>query len=210
MAIILVVAAFVDGFVVVGSNFRWVALAWLPGPVPRSASDLCRDLPSHRGRALSCRCGDLCAVSTIVGNIAILIWGGGYSGLPGGIAGAVRFSGSVNWSSISRWGRPARSRQCRRWWMLEIHRFGREVAVGSRRRRSLRLISGISIERVRVATFCAGNAMAGVAGVLVSTRLRHHRPPTRITLHHQGIRGDHRRRDGQLSRPPFSHSCCWA
>ena len=107
------------------------------------------------------------ALSTIVVNIAILIWGGGYSGLPGVLGGAVRLFG-VN-VSISR----LVSFACALgislavWWILEYTRFGRAVRSVSLAP-ELAVISGISVERVRVATFALGTAMAGLAGVLVA------------------------------------------
>lgn len=107
------------------------------------------------------------ALSTILVNIAMLIWGGGYSGLPGVLGGAVRLFG-VN-VSISR----LVSFACALcvsvgvWWMLEYTRFGRAVRSVSQAP-ELAVISGISIERVRIATFALGTAMAGFAGVLVA------------------------------------------
>ena len=107
------------------------------------------------------------ALSTIMVNVAILIWGGGYSGLPGVLGGAVRLFG-VN-VSISR----LVSFACALcvslgvWWILEYTRFGRAVRSVSQAP-ELAVISGISIERVRIATFALGTAMAGLAGVLVA------------------------------------------
>jgi branched-chain amino acid transport system permease protein len=107
------------------------------------------------------------ALSTIIVNIAILVWGGGYSGLPGVLGGSVRFLG-VN-VSVSR----LVSFACALgvsfavWWMLEYTRFGRAVRSVSQAP-ELATISGISIERVRVAVFALGTAMAGLAGVLVA------------------------------------------
>jgi branched-chain amino acid transport system permease protein len=53
------------------------------------------------------------------------------------------------------------------WWILQYTRFGRAVRSVSQAP-ELAVISGISIERVRVATFALGTAMAGLAGVLVA------------------------------------------
>src|ERR1700687_824146 len=67
------------------------------------------------------------ALSTILVNVAILIWGGGYSGLPGVLSGSVRLVG-IN-VSISR----LVSFACALgvslgiWWLLEFTRFGRAV-----------------------------------------------------------------------------------
>ena len=53
------------------------------------------------------------------------------------------------------------------WWLLEFTRFGRAVRSVSRAP-ELASISGIAVERVRLATFALGTAMAGLAGVLVA------------------------------------------
>src|SRR3954470_12420273 len=65
------------------------------------------------------------ALSTILVNVAILIWGGGYSGLPGVLVGAVRIFG-IN-VSISRLVScaVALAVSLAVWWMLERTRFGR-------------------------------------------------------------------------------------
>jgi branched-chain amino acid transport system permease protein len=107
------------------------------------------------------------ALSTILVNVAILIWGGGYSGLPGVLSGSVRLFG-IN-VSISR----LVSFACALgvslgiWWLLEFTRFGRAVRSVSQAS-ELASISGISVERVRLVTFALGTAMAGLAGVLVA------------------------------------------
>jgi branched-chain amino acid transport system permease protein len=107
------------------------------------------------------------ALSTILVNVAILIWGGGYSGLPGVLSGSVRLLG-IN-LSISR----LVSFACALgvslgiWWLLEFTRFGRAVRSVSQAP-ELASISGISVERVRLAAFALGTAMAGLAGVLVA------------------------------------------
>jgi branched-chain amino acid transport system permease protein len=107
------------------------------------------------------------ALSTILVNVAILIWGGGYSGLPGVLSGSVRLLG-IN-LSISR----LVSFACALgvslavWWMLEFTRFGRAVRSVSQAP-ELASISGIPIERVRLTIFALGTAMAGLAGVLVA------------------------------------------
>jgi branched-chain amino acid transport system permease protein len=53
------------------------------------------------------------------------------------------------------------------WWILESTRFGRAVRSVSQAP-ELAIISGISIERIRNATFALGSAMAGLAGVLLA------------------------------------------
>jgi branched-chain amino acid transport system permease protein len=107
------------------------------------------------------------ALSTIIVNIAILIWGGGYSGLPGVLGGAVRLFGiNVSISRLVSFA-CALAVSIAVWWILEYTRFGRAVRSVSQAP-ELAVISGISIERVRVATFALGTAMAGLAGVLVA------------------------------------------
>jgi branched-chain amino acid transport system permease protein len=107
------------------------------------------------------------ALSTILVNVAILIWGGGYSGLPGVLGGSVRLLG-VN-VSISRLVSfvCALGVSLAVWWLLEFTRFGRAVRSVSQAP-ELASISGIPIERVRLAVFALGTAMAGLAGVLVA------------------------------------------
>jgi branched-chain amino acid transport system permease protein len=94
------------------------------------------------------------ALSTILVNVAILIWGGGYSGLPGVLSGSIRVLG-IN-VSISRL-------------VSFVCAIGVSLAVRSvSAAPELASISGIAIERVRLATFALGTAMAGFAGVLVA------------------------------------------
>jgi branched-chain amino acid transport system permease protein len=107
------------------------------------------------------------ALSTIIVNVAILIWGGGYSGLPGVLGGAVRLFGiNVSISRLVSFG-CALGVSFAVWWVLEYTRFGRAVRSVSQAP-ELAVVSGISIEQVRVATFALGTAMAGLAGVLVA------------------------------------------
>src|SRR3984885_5963471 len=92
------------------------------------------------------------ALSTILVNVAILIWGGGYSGLPGVLGGSGRWLG-VNLSIprlVSFAAAIAVSLAV--WWLLEFTRFGRAVRSVSQAPK-LAVISGIAIERVRLMTF---------------------------------------------------------
>lgn len=107
------------------------------------------------------------AVSTILVNVAILVWGGGYRGLPGVLGGSVPILGVD--VSISRlvaflvsFGATLAV-----WWVLESTRFGRAVRSVAQAP-ELATVSGISIEQVRNATFALGSAMAGLAGVLLA------------------------------------------
>jgi branched-chain amino acid transport system permease protein len=107
------------------------------------------------------------ALSTILVNVAILVWGGGYSGLPGVLGGSVRVFGlNLSISRLVSFA-VAIGASLAIWWLLERTRFGRAVRSVSQAP-ELAQISGISIERVRVATFALGTAMAGLAGVLVA------------------------------------------
>jgi branched-chain amino acid transport system permease protein len=107
------------------------------------------------------------ALSTILVNVAILVWGGGYSGLPGVLGGSVRVLGlNLSISRLVSFA-VAIGASLTIWWLLERTRFGRAVRSVSQAP-ELAQISGISIERVRVATFALGTAMAGLAGVLVA------------------------------------------
>jgi branched-chain amino acid transport system permease protein len=107
------------------------------------------------------------AISTILVNASIVIWGGGYKGLPGVLEGSVRLLG-VN-VSISRLVAfvVAIGVSLAVWWLLARTRFGRAVRSVSQAP-ELAEISGISIEQVRNATFALGAAMAGLAGVLMA------------------------------------------
>lgn len=107
------------------------------------------------------------ALSTILVNAAILIWGGGYSGLPGVLVGSVRlFSINVSISRLVSFA-CALGISLAVWWLLEHTRFGRAVRSVSQAP-DLASISGIAVERVRLAVFSLGTAMAGLAGVLVA------------------------------------------
>jgi ribose transport system permease protein len=56
------------------------------------------------------------------------------------------------------------------WFVLTRSRFGRHVqAVGSNRRAAE--LCGIRVERVRVAVFCAAGALAGLSGMIFTSRL---------------------------------------
>lgn len=166
---VLAVAALATVSIVVGFKFPfWVALVVVP-LVSAAFGVLIYVVILRRieGAPLIMSLLATYALSTIVVNVAILIWGGGYSGLPGVLGGAVRMFG-IN-VSISR----LVSFACALgvsvvvWWVLEYTRFGRAVRSVSQAP-ELAVISGISIEQVRVATFALGTAMAGLAGVLVA------------------------------------------
>ena len=67
------------------------------------------------------------ALSTILVNVAILIWGGGYSGLPGVLSGSIRiFNINVSVSRLVSFA-CAIGVSLAVWWVLEYTRFGRAV-----------------------------------------------------------------------------------
>lgn len=107
------------------------------------------------------------ALSTILVNIAIMVWGGGYQGLPGVFAGSVRLIGiDVSVSRLVAFA-VAMAASLAVWWFLRATRFGRAIRSVAQAP-ELAIISGISIERVRNVTFALGAGMAGLAGVLIA------------------------------------------
>jgi branched-chain amino acid transport system permease protein len=107
------------------------------------------------------------AVSTILVNVAILVWGGGYQGLPGVLSGSIRLIGlDISLSRLVAFG-VAMAASLGVWWFLQSTRTGRAIRSVAQAP-ELAIISGISIERVRNITFALGAAMAGLAGVLMA------------------------------------------
>jgi branched-chain amino acid transport system permease protein len=107
------------------------------------------------------------ALSTILVNISILLWGGGYTGMPGVLSGSVRLLGvNVSLSRVVSFA-VAVIASLGIWWMLARTRFGRAVRTVSQAP-ELAEISGISVGHVRLATFALGAGMAGLAGVLIA------------------------------------------
>ncbi len=107
------------------------------------------------------------AISTILVNASILLWGGGYQGLPGVLGGAISVLGVFVPLSRAVAFAVALGVSLVVWWVLRATRFGRAVRSVSQAP-ELAEISGISIGRVRSATFALGAAMAGLAGVLLA------------------------------------------
>lgn len=107
------------------------------------------------------------AISTILVNAGILIWGGGYHGMPGVLSGSVKILGVD--VSITRLMAcvVALGVSLGVWWILEKTRFGRAVRSVSQAP-EIAEISGISLEYVRNLAFALGAAMAGLAGVLMA------------------------------------------
>jgi branched-chain amino acid transport system permease protein len=107
------------------------------------------------------------ALSTILVNISILIWGGGYQGLPGVLSGSVRFLGvDVSLSRLAAFA-GAMTVSLGIWWILVRTRIGRAIRSVAQAP-ELAIINGISVERIRILTFALGAWMAGLAGVLMS------------------------------------------
>lgn len=107
------------------------------------------------------------ALSTIVVNISILIWGGGFRGLPTVLGGSVAMLGmDVPLSRLVAFA-VAMAATLGVWWFLQSTRFGKAIRSVSQAP-ELAVISGISIDRVRNVTFALGAAMAGLAGVLLA------------------------------------------
>lgn len=107
------------------------------------------------------------AISTILVNLSILVWGGGYQGLPGVLQGSVRLFGlGVSLSRLVAFA-VAMAVSLAVWWVLQATRFGRAIRSVSQAP-ELATISGISVDRLRNATFALGAGMAGLAGVLMA------------------------------------------
>jgi len=107
------------------------------------------------------------ALSTIVVNIAILVWGGGPRGLPTVLSGSVALLGQdIPLSRLVSFA-VAMAATLGVWRFLQSTRFGRAIRSVSQAP-ELAVISGISIDTVRNATFALGAAMAGLAGVLLA------------------------------------------
>jgi branched-chain amino acid transport system permease protein len=107
------------------------------------------------------------ALSTIIVNIAILIWGGGYRGLPTVLGGSIAIAGmDIPLSRLVSF-LVAMAATLGVWWFLQATRYGKAIRSVSQAP-ELAVISGISINQVRNVTFALGAAMAGLAGVLLA------------------------------------------
>ncbi len=107
------------------------------------------------------------ALSTILVNASILVWGGGYRSLPGVLDGSVRLGGlAISLSRLVAFC-VAMGVSLGVWWVLQATRFGRAVRSVSQAP-ELATISGISVDAVQQATFALGAGMAGLAGVLIA------------------------------------------
>ncbi len=107
------------------------------------------------------------ALSTILVNASILVWGGGYRSLPGVLDGSVQLGGlAISLSRLVAFC-VAMGVSLGVWWVLQATRFGRAVRSVSQAP-ELATISGISVDAVQQATFALGAGMAGLAGVLIA------------------------------------------
>lgn len=107
------------------------------------------------------------ALSMIVVNVSLLVWGGGFYGLPQVLSGSVFFLGQdVPLARLVSF-LLAMFAALTIWWFLQKTRFGKAIRAVSQAP-ELAVVSGISIERVRYVTFALGTGMAGLAGVLMA------------------------------------------
>lgn len=107
------------------------------------------------------------AISTVLVNVGILVWGGGFRSVPGVLSGSVSVLGTAFPVGRLVAFLVAMFVSCVVWWALTATRFGRSVRAASQAP-ELAEISGISIQHVRLATFALGSAMAALAGVLMA------------------------------------------
>jgi branched-chain amino acid transport system permease protein len=107
------------------------------------------------------------ALSTIVVNLAILIWGGAPRGLPTVLSGSVAALGQdIPLSRLVSFA-VAMAATLGVWWFLQSTRLGKAIRSVSQAP-ELAVICGISIDQVRYVTFALGAGMAGLAGVLLA------------------------------------------
>lgn len=107
------------------------------------------------------------AVSTILVNVGILIWGGGFHGMGGALAGSVKLLGvDVSIARLVAFV-IAMATSLGVWWFLKATRTGNAIRTVSEAP-ELAVISGISVDWIRNITFMLGAAMAGLAGVLIA------------------------------------------
>jgi len=107
------------------------------------------------------------AISMIVVNVSILIWGGGFHGLPDVLSGSLPILGLHIPAAKLLAFLVAMGATAGVWWFLQSTRYGKAIRSVSQAP-ELAVISGISISQVRNVTFALGSAMAGLAGVLLA------------------------------------------
>lgn len=107
------------------------------------------------------------AMSMIVVNVGLLIWGGGFHGLSTVLSGSVPFMGlNIPLARLVSFF-IAMGAALAIWWFLRSTRFGKAIRAVSQAA-ELAIVSGISVDRVRYVTFALGAGMAGLAGVLLA------------------------------------------
>ena len=107
------------------------------------------------------------AMSMIVVNVGLLIWGGGFQGLSTVLSGSVPLMGlNIPLARLVSFF-IAMGAALAIWWFLRSTRFGKAIRAVSQAA-ELAIVSGISVEKVRYVTFALGAGMAGLAGVLLA------------------------------------------
>ncbi|MGE4368983.1 MAG: branched-chain amino acid ABC transporter permease [Burkholderiaceae bacterium] len=107
------------------------------------------------------------AMSMILVNVGLLIWGGGFHGLSTVLSGSVPFMGlDIPLARLVSFF-IAMGAALVIWWFLQSTRFGKAIRAVSQAA-ELAIVSGISIAKVRYVTFALGAGMAGLAGVLMA------------------------------------------
>ena len=107
------------------------------------------------------------AVSTVLINIGLYIYGGGFKGIPGLLTGSVDVFGvGLSQARLVAFA-VALSVSLGVFAFLKRSLFGKAIRAVSQEP-EIASISGISVVRVRNATFALGAAMAGLAGVLIA------------------------------------------
>ena len=107
------------------------------------------------------------ALSTVLVNIGLYVYGGGFKGIPGLLTGSVKVLGvGLSEARLVAFA-VAIGASLAVFVFLKRSLFGKAIRAVSQEP-EIASISGISVARVRNATFALGAAMAGLAGVLLA------------------------------------------
>lgn len=107
------------------------------------------------------------AISTVLVNIGLYVYGGGFKGIPGLLTGSVELLGvRLSQARLVAFA-VAIGASLGVLVFLKKSLFGKAIRAVSQEP-EIASISGISVDRVRNATFAIGAAMAGLAGVLIA------------------------------------------
>ena len=107
------------------------------------------------------------ALSTVLVNIGLYVYGGGFKGIPGLLTGSVKVLGiGLSEARLVAFA-VAIGASAAVFVFLKRSLFGKAIRAVSQEP-EIASISGISVVRVRNATFALGAAMAGLAGVLLA------------------------------------------